>query len=156
MTVERYVNRLRFDASIPASLFKLADQTAPAADRPLLKAIARSAIWENDARRQILESYLRAAAGLDRYSLADALELLNVVESQKPSDVADLLDRIPRRKEALREQIDAASGPKPFLDGGAQALHGGIRDQRMQDDTRRSAKEYELSFLNRLHQNLGV
>ena len=155
VTIERYVHRLRLDATLPGSLLKLLDQIPPAADRPLLKAIARCAVWENATRRDILTRYLSASVNRGSYSLADALELLNVMENHKPADVAELLALIPRRQEALREQINVASGPKPFFDQAVQALHGGIRDQRMQNDVRTSAKENELSFLNRLQQLIG-
>ena len=154
VTVERYVHRLRLDATISESLFKLIDRT-PSADRPLLKAVARRAIWENDGRRNILARYLAAATGRGSYSLADAVELLNLVENRKPANVADLLVAIPRRQEALRQQIDAASGPKPFFSETVQALHGGGRDQRQQDDIRMSAKQNELAFLGRLLQVLA-
>ncbi len=130
VTLERYVHRLRLDATIPESLFKLLDRTPPIADRPMLKAVARRAVWENDARRNILESH-------------------------KPASVDDLVAWIPRRQEALQEQINVGSGPKPFFSGHAEELHGGERDQRQQADVRVSAKENELVFLNRLQEVLS-
>ena len=155
VTVERYVHRLRLDATIPASLFKLLDETPPAPDRALLKAVARCAVWENETRRNILARYLSASLDRGSYSLPDALELLNVVENQKPADVDDLLSRIPRRLDALRDQINIASGPKPFFDAGVQAVHGGVRDQRGQAVVHTSAKENEFAFLDRLRQILA-
>jgi hypothetical protein len=155
VTLERYVHRLRLEATISESLFKLLDRTASAADRPLLKAVARRAIWENDARQNILARYLTAAADRDSYQLGDAVELLNLMENYKPADVTDLLARIPRRQEALRGEIDGASGPKPFFSGRVEEMHGGDRDQRRQDDVRISAKEKELAFLGRLQQMLA-
>jgi hypothetical protein len=152
VTIERYVHRLRLEATIPASLLQLIDRTSPPADRPLLKAVARRPVWENEARRAILSGYVAAAVGRNSYTLADALELLNVVENHKPADLSDLLARIPRRQEELREQINVASGPKAFFSNAVQALHGGERDQRGQDDARLSAKQAELSFLNRLRE----
>lgn len=62
VTIERYVHRLRLDATIPGSLFKLLDHFEPAGDRPLLKAVARRAVWVNEARLEILVRYLTAAA----------------------------------------------------------------------------------------------
>lgn len=150
VTLERYLHRLRLDGAISESLLKLLDPTPPAPDRPLLKAIARRSIWENDARGNILARYLTNAASRGTYRLADAIELLNMVESYKPADVADLLARIPPRQEVLRGQINAGSGGKPFFSQGVQALHGGDRDQRRQDDPAMSAKENELAFLDRL------
>lgn len=153
VTIERYVHRLRLDGTISESLFKLLDQTPPAADRPLLKAIARRAIWENEARGGILSRYVANAGSCETYRLDDAIELLNMVESYKPADVADLLARIPPRQEVLRGQISA--GGKPFFIQRIQELHGGERDQRRQDDLGMSAKENELAFLDRLQRVLA-
>ena len=151
VAIERYVHRLRLDATISESLFTIIDR-APSADRPLLKAVARRAAWENDAKRNILAGYLTNAASRGSYQLADAIELLNLVESYKPADVPELLAWIPRRQQTLEEQINVASGPKPFFSGQVQYLHGGTRDQRVQDDGRLSAKQNERAFLQRLEQ----
>src|SRR6266568_4390502 len=124
VTLERYVHRLRLDATISESLFKLLDRAPSAADR-------------------------------GSYRLADALELLNLVERDKPADLADLLARIPQRQQALQEQVKIGSGSKPFFSEQVQALHGGGRDQRQQDDIRLSAKQNELAFLDRLQKLLA-
>lgn len=150
VTLERYVHRLRLDGTISESVLVLLDRIAAAADRPLLRAIARRPIWENDARGNILARYLTNAASRDTWRLADAVELLNMVESYKPADVADLLARIPPRQEVLRGQINAGSGGKPFFSPRIQEMHGGERDQRPQEDAVTSAKENELAFLERL------
>jgi hypothetical protein len=155
VTIERYVHRLRLEAAIPESLLKLLDRIASAADRPLLRAVARRAIWDHGARRDILARYLASAAERDSYRLSDAVELLNLVESCKPDDVADLLSRIPRRQQVLRDEVNGASAPKPFFSGEAQQLHGGGRDQRRQDDARVAAKQDELAFLDRLQHLLA-
>ena len=156
VTIERYVHRLRLEATISESLFNLIDRIPPAADRPLLKAVARRTAWESDARSNILNRYLAAAVSRDIYRLADTVDLLDMVESYKPADVADLIARIPARQEELRAQINAGSGGKPFFSNAVQAMHGGGRDQRRQDDVRTSAKENELAFLDRLHQVFTV
>jgi len=155
VTLERYVHRLRLDATIPDSLFKLLDRTPPITDRPMLKAVARRAVWDNDARRNILARYLAAAADRGSYRLDDAVELLNLVESHKPANVDDLIAWIPRRQQALQEQINVASSPRAFFSGHVEQLHGGERDQRQQDDVRLSAKENEFAFLERLQQVLS-
>ena len=153
VTVERYVYRLRLDATIPASLFQLLERTSSAADRSLLKAVARQAIWENDGRRNILARFLATAGGSNNYRPAgDAVELLNLVESYKPADMADLLLRIPRRQQVLESEINR---PKPFFSARVQDMHGGQRDQRQQADARISAKQNELAFLERLKQMLA-
>ena len=155
VTLERYVHRLRLDATISESLFKLLDLTPSAADRPLLKAIARRAVFENEGRRNILIRYLTNAAAHDSYRIADAVELLNLVENYKPADIPDLVARIPRRQRVLRGEIDGGS-PKPFFSQRVQELHGGERDQRRQDDARISAKQNELAFLDRLEKMLAT
>ena len=155
VTLERYVHRLRLDGAISESLLKLLDRIPAAADRPLLKAIARHAIWETGARDDIFTRYLTTAASRDTYRLADAIELLHMVETYKPADVAGLLARIPPRQEALRGQINAGSGGKPFFSQRVQELHGGENDQRRQEDAGMTAKENELAFLDRLQQVLA-
>src|SRR5262249_14505042 len=134
VTIERYVHRLRLEATIPAPLFNLLDQFQPITDRPMLKAIARRPVWENENVRNIFESYLDAAGRSGRYQLADAIDLLDLVENRKPADLMDLRARLPRWQDALREQIDTASAPKPFFSRHAEVMHGGGRDQRTQQD----------------------
>jgi hypothetical protein len=154
VTVERYVHRLRLEASIPESLFRIVDQTPPEADRPLLKAIARRSVFENAGTREILEHYLTSAFRGGSYTLADALELLNLMENRKPATLAGLMADLPRWQEALRQQIEVAAGPKPFFSQDVERMHGGGRDQRAQDDVRVSAKENEFAFLGRLQRLL--
>jgi hypothetical protein len=150
VTVERYVHRLRLEAGIPESLFELFDKTPFVSDSGLLKAIARRAIWEKDGRRNILERYLTSAGSDGSYRLDDALQLLNLVENFKPADLPSLLGQIPQRQQVLRDQINIGPGPKPFFSGHAEAMHGGERDQRKQDDDRLTAKQNELAFLDHL------
>jgi hypothetical protein len=152
VTIERYVHRLHLDASISESVFTLFGRIPAAEDRPLLRAIARRPVWENRGTREILERYLAIVTERGAYSLPDMMELLHLAENRKPSSLPDLLASIPRWAEALREQIDAAGGPKQFFHQGVEAMHGGDRDQRRQDDLRLSAKENELAFLRRLQQ----
>jgi hypothetical protein len=148
VTIERYVRRLRLGATIPASLFELLSRRPPAEDRPLLKAIARRAIWESDARRDILGRYLAAAIGTEHYGPDDAVDLLKLAETYEPADTADLLRRIPHWEQVLRHEINLASNPKAFFNERVEELHGGGRDQRRQDGA--EPKQRELAFLARL------
>ena len=154
VTLERYVHRLRLDGAIPEPLWRLLEQEPFAPDRPTLKAIARRAIWESDARRNILATYLTAAGRHNLYHSGDGIQLLRVAENYKPKDLAHLMERIPLRQEALRQEIDDAVNPKPFFSDQVQANHGFDRDQRQQDVGRISEKKKELAFLDRLHQVL--
>jgi hypothetical protein len=155
VTIERFVYRLRLEGSIPQSLLELIDRVSSAAERPILMAIARRAVWESEGARQILERYLTKAADHGRYNIEDAANVLALVEGRKPADLADLLARISGWQEALREQINVGSGGKPFFNEDIRLLHGGGRDQRHSGDVRISAKERELDFLIRLQQVLG-
>ena len=154
VTIERYVHRLRLEATIAKGVFDLIERL-PSADRPELKAIARRTVWENPAANAILERYLQAASEQGRYTLADALALLELIEGRKPANLTDLIADIPRWQEALRHQIEVAAGPKPFFSQDVERMHGGGRDQRQQDDFRLSAKEKEFAFLGRLQEVLG-
>jgi hypothetical protein len=155
VTIERYVHRLRLEGTIPEPVFTRLEGIPATEDRPLLRAIARRPVWENPGVREILERYLAAVSQSGAYSLPDAMQLLHIAENRKPSDVQDLLASIPRWAEALREQIDAAGGPKQFFHQGVEAMHGGDRDQRTHDEIRLSAKENELAFLHRLQKLLS-
>jgi hypothetical protein len=148
VTIERYVYRLRLGATIPASLFELLSRRSPVDDRPLLKAIARRAIWESDARRDILGRYLAAAIGTEHYRSDDAVDLLKLAETYEPADTADLLRRIPHWEQVLRHEINLASNPKAFFNERVEELHGGGRDRRRQDNA--EPKQRELAFLARL------
>jgi hypothetical protein len=153
VTIERYVHRLRLEGTISASVFKLIDNVPATEDRPMLKAIARREAWEADDVRGILVRYLEAVLGRSSYSLADTVELLNLVENRKPASLSDLMARIPAWQEALRQQIEVSG--KPFFHEDIRAMHGGGRDQRQEGDTRMSAKEEEFAFLGRLQKLLA-
>jgi len=155
VSIERYVHRLRLDATIPEPVFKLLVHFPAAADRPLLKAIARRAIWERGARREILVRYLIRATDSAEYRSADAVELLKLMETYEPVDLADLLARIPHWQRVVRQEISEGAGMKPFFNERIEELHGGGRDQRRQNTGRRSAREDELAFLERLHRVLA-
>jgi hypothetical protein len=154
VTVERYMHRLRLEATIPASLLEMINREFPPADRPMLKAIARRAVWETEPRIEILQRYLAGSAELKTYQPADAIGLLDLVEGYKPADFADLAAWIPRRQDSLREQINTASGSKPFFSQQVEAMHGGARDQRRHEDAHVSAKQAEFDLLQRLQQVL--
>jgi hypothetical protein len=150
VTLERYVHRLRLDGMIPQSLLERIEGTQPSVDRPLLKAIARRAVWDGASRREILSRYIETAANQDLYSLSDAARLLDVVESHKPLGPEDFRVWLPARQEALRAQINVGSHGKPFFSPRIEEMHGGERDQRPKDDSGLSAKEAELAFVDRL------
>lgn len=154
VTIERYVHRLRLDATIPEALFTWINRLVPAADRGLLKAIARRAAWESETRRDILVRYLSSAISNGAYCRDDVVELLKLAETYQPTDVNDLLAQIPHWKQVLRQEINEAGSPKLFLNERVQDLHGGGRDQRRHDNHRVTAKESELAFLQRLEQTL--
>jgi hypothetical protein len=147
--IERYVYRLRLDGAVHPSVFELLEKIPQAADYPMLKSVARAAVWENTGCREILVRYLANAPGTENYSLQDAIELLNLVESRKPANLEELLTSIPRWQETMRQQLNIASAGKPFFSEHVEALHGGGRDQR-QHDPRISSKENDLAFLDRL------
>jgi len=155
VSIERYVHRLRLEAVIPESVFTLLERMPVSTDRPLLRAIARRPAFENRGSGEILERYLVALIDHGGYNMDDMIELLNLAENRKPANVSDLQASIPRWAESLREQIDKASGPKPFFHQQVEIMHGGGRDQRRQDDSRLSVKEHELAFLLRLQDLLG-
>jgi len=155
VTIERYVHRLRLDASIPAPLFKLISHFPSAADRPLLKAIARRAIWENEPRQQILIRYLLSANSSESFVSNDAAGLLKLMETYVPANLNDLIARIPHWQQMLRHEINEGAGTRPFFNERVEELHGGGRDQRRRDNTRLTAKEDELAFLERLQRALA-
>lgn len=154
VTIERYVHRLRLDARIPEPLLKLITHFPSAADRPLLKAIARRSIWEAETRQQILIRYLVNASSGERFMSNDAAELLKLMETYGPADLKELLARIPHWQQVLRQEINEGSGTRPFFNERVEELHGGGRDQRRRDNTRLTAKESEQAFLDRLQRIL--
>ena len=154
VTLQRYVHRLRLDGTIPDPWFKFLIHLPPATDRPMLKAISRRGVWENTGRQQLLVRYLTSATSDDTYRLEDAVELLKLVETYEPMDVADLLKRIPHWQQVLRQEINEAASPKPFFNERVQEMHGGGRDQRRKDNSRMTAKENERELLDRLQRAL--
>jgi hypothetical protein len=156
VTIERYVKRLRLNGTIAEPLLSLLSHLPPAADRPLLKAVARRAIWEQPPRRAILIRYLTVATGGNDYRIDDVLELLKLMETYEPTDAADLLGRIPHWQKVLRQEVSQASNPKPFFNERVQELHGGGRDRRATDDSRIAAKQREAGCLERLQRILAA
>jgi hypothetical protein len=104
VTIERYLKRLRLNGTISEALFSLISNLPPPAVRPLLKAVARRAIWDKEARYQILLCYLTATASVDDCRIDDALQLLQLMETYEPR-TADLLSRIPHWEKVLRHEI---------------------------------------------------
>jgi hypothetical protein len=155
VTIERYVHRLRLEATIPESLLQILNDLVPASDRAWLKAIARRAVWSDESRRNILARYLTSAVANGTYRLDDAMELLKVVETYQCANVAELLAQIPHWQQVLRQEINEASTGKPFFNERVEELHGGGRDKRRQDRTRIQSKENERAFLERLQQALA-
>jgi hypothetical protein len=150
VTIERYVRRLRLDATVPPPLLNLLAHLAPAGDRPLLTAVARRAVWDPEPRRQLLVRYLTTALSAERYQIDDVLALLKLAETYEPADLDDFLSRIPHWERVLRHEINLAASPKAFFNERVQELHGGGRDQRRQDNARIDDKQRELAFLERL------
>jgi len=156
VTVERFVHRLRLDATIPEPLFKLLVTHPSAADRPRLKAIARRAIWSREARREILIRYLLNSSTAGPHAAGDdAVALLKVMETYEPADRGELLAQIPHWQQVLRQEINTGPGAGRFFNERVEAMHGGGRDQRRQDTGRRHAQEDELAFLERLQRLLA-
>ena len=147
VVVERFVNRLRLDGTIAPDVFRLIGSLPQAGDRALLKAVARRLVWEQPNRREILVRYLNAVG--DSFHTDDAVELLKLLETYEPANLAELLAQIPHWQQVLRQEINDA-GAKPFFNERVEELHGGGRDQRRQDNGRVAAKESELAFLERL------
>ncbi len=154
VTIERFVHRLRLEATIAEPVFDLLVQFPIAAGRPLLKAIARRAAWERPAPARILVRYLINATATETYRLSDAVALLKLQETYGSADVDELLARIPHWQQVLRQELNAGSGVKPFFNERVEELHGGGRDQRRQDHTRLAAKEAEQASLERLQRLL--
>jgi hypothetical protein len=155
VTIERYVRRLRLEGDISETVLNAlnAVSTLDPPGQSQLLAIARRAALESEGARQILERYLTNAPTRGGYTLDDAIDLLNLMETRKPTDLVDLFSRIGGWQEALRQQIDAGGG-KPFFNEDIRNMHGGGRDQRVGGDVQLSAKERELDFLRRLERVL--
>ncbi len=155
VTLERFVHRLRLDGAVEEPLFDLIQNRFPPAERPLPLAIARRAIWTHEARREVLHRHLNCAAD-PATAVADAVELLKLMETAEPTDTADVLARIPDWEEVLRSQIADAGQPKVFFNEQVRYLHGGGRDQRNAATGGTGPRQAELEFLGRLKRTLAA
>lgn len=154
VTLERYLHRLRLEATVPTTLFRLIGSLPPIADRPLLLAIARRAIWDTPGRQDILLKFLAGSCAADTYQLADVEALLGLMESAGPLDLAELQQRLPDWEQILRSQLATAAMPRPFFNLQVEEMHGGGRDRRPTDAGGKDRKQAELAFLGRLGQTL--
>lgn len=152
VTLERYVHRLRLDGSVDEATFARIAPLSPPSDHALALAVARRAIWNTEARREILRRQLAGATA----RIADLVELLKLMETAEPLDTADVLARIPAWEEVLRGQIAGAGQPKVFFNEQVRYMHGGGRDQRGTETGALSPKQAELDFLGRLRQTLSA
>ena len=153
VSIERFVNRLRLDGSISGSVSRLIDK-APAADQPMLKAVARRAIWESNPRAAMLERLLSKSLASGSFSLKDCVDLLRLAEDYQPADASAMLERIPKWQKLLEDEIDSGGTAKPYFSQAVQQLHGG-NNQRQADEARTESKRAELAFLNRLQKLLS-
>jgi hypothetical protein len=145
--IERFVRRLRLDATIPEDVTRCIERIAAPGHRSLGQAMARRAIWGTPGRREILIRFLDPVTGAGLP--ADGPALLQLMETYAPADRAELRGQIPHWQRVLRQQINAA-GAKPFFNERVEELHGGGRDQRQGDPVQQTARENELEFLDRL------
>ena len=150
ISIARFVERLNLDAGIAEPLARLLESMPPAEDRGLLKAIARRPCFQADAHREILFQFLVKTTSEDAYSLTDILSLLELVETYRPADIADLIGRVPHWLDVLENEVTAAGQPKPFFAERVQELHGGGRDQRHADGSLIARKKRNMEFLKRL------
>lgn len=150
VVIERYLHRLRLDGRIARPLFELIESRVPPDARPVLKAVARRAIWNTPARTEILNAWLDAALATRPFPVNDAIQLLQLVETYEPPDLDALRAFIPHWQTVLRQEIRDAAAPHPFLNERIQEMHGGARDQRRPNETQMAAKREELALLERL------
>jgi len=155
VTLERYVHRLRLEATVPLAVFDAIRASVPTPRRPVLLAIARRAAWTTPDRQQILLEFLANSSRESATSLDDAEALLALMESSEPESVEDVLARIPEWEAALKQQISLSRQPKPFFNLQVEELHGGGRDQRPADTQMVATKQRELAFLARLRTALA-
>jgi hypothetical protein len=116
---------------------------------PTLLAAARRAIWNTQARREVLGRVLKAESDVE-VRVGDTMELVKLMETSEAPDAADLLARIPAWEEVLRAQIAGANQPKTFFNDQVRYMHGGGRDQRSAGGAALAPKQAELEFLDRL------
>ena len=155
VTVERFLFRLRLDGTVPPGVRPPLEGVASPATRAPLLAVARRPIWESGERAAILARFLLAAQGVAAGGIVeDCTALLKVVEAYEPEGIPQLLARIPGWIQALGDDLQSASGPKPFFNERVQELHGGGRDTRSREDQKRAERERELDFLRRLKRAL--
>jgi len=155
VTLERYVHRLRLDATVSLAVFDAIRSSVTTPRRPALLAIARRAVWSTSDREQILLDFLANSSRESASSLDDAEALLALMESSEPESVEDVLARIPEWEAALKQQISLSRQPKPFFNLQVEELHGGGRDQRPANTQMVAAKQQELAFLGRLQTALA-
>ncbi|MBL9172500.1 MAG: hypothetical protein JNL10_03100 [Verrucomicrobiales bacterium] len=156
VTLERYVLRLRLEATIPESTGRLIRSLCPVDRQPLLLAIARRAIWNTEGRRALLRRYLAVAYAGDPPPQGDAEQFLALAETSEPEDENDARVRLPAWEQVARTQWNGSDQPSPFFNERVQDLHGGGRDQRGPNEALRARKKAELEFLGRLGRILSV
>lgn len=156
VTLERYVLRLRLEATIPEVTFRLIQSLCPDADQPVILAIARRAVWTTEGRRELLRLFLAGAYAGDPPASGDAEAFLALMETSEPENLDDARSRLPAWEQVARTQWSGSDQPSPFFNERVQDLHGGGRDQRGPNEVLRARKKAELEFLGRLRQILAA
>ncbi|TAK93205.1 MAG: hypothetical protein EPO07_18450 [Verrucomicrobia bacterium] len=150
VTIERYVHRLRLDGTITPPIQSLLASLPTDQDRALLQAVARRAVWASPARGEILATFFLSLRNDSSLRVCDAVALVKLVETYQPANRAELLAQIPHWLQVLRQEVNEATGAKPFFNERVEELHGGGRDHRRPDDARLKSKEGERAFLAKL------
>ena len=150
VTVERYVHRLRLEASLDDVTLSAVHAIPWPSIQPLIIACARRAIWDNRSRLPLLQHLLRQPATSESDLAALVTGFLSLMEAYQPADAAALVSRLDHVIEVTRQQALNLASPKPFFSVRIQDMHGGGRDQRSATATTVEAREQEMRFLQRL------
>lgn len=156
VTIERFVHRLRLEGSLSEPVAKLILSRVGEPDRPWVLAVGRRAVWDTDARVEILARYLVSVDPAGPHFASDLTALLHLMETSLPESVEDLQKRLPSWEETLRTQLASAASPKPFFNLRVEELHGGGRDQRRGSAAAAAQHQAELEFLRRLKNALEI
>jgi hypothetical protein len=103
--IERWVCRLSLDKSLPEGGSDIIERCVPADEQAWTNAIARDNVWQSSERSQLLVSYLEAVCHQQRYDREKLLALTDTVRTYRPSDLADLDQKLQSLIKSLEDDI---------------------------------------------------
>lgn len=123
MFIDRYVNLLKLEQPIPASLTDALVQCVPQESRNELNLLAREDAWRSENRQDILLAFLKVFKAKNTFSTLKASFLTNFVRTYRSNSLLDIERKLDSLIQSCQTDMESISG-RGFQDEYLRSLHG--------------------------------